>query len=140
VFVVLGVLFNTEEIAWRGFTLPRLQAHYGVLAAGLLLVIPEVALHLPLFWDKTNPFFQTVGVYWFSAFSVAMVFIYIFIFNKTNGSLLIVTLMHASQNAWANLLSDDHIARPFQFSVALIWMIAIALIILTKGRLGYEAE
>src|SRR6266508_4656765 len=140
VFVVLRVLLNTEEIAWRGFALPRLQARYGLLAAGLLLVIPEVALHLPLFFDKTNPFFQKVGVYWFSAFSVAMVFVYIFIFNKTNRSLLIVTLMHASQNAWANLLSDDHIARPFQFSVALIWMIAIALIILTKGRLGYEAE
>jgi membrane protease YdiL (CAAX protease family) len=140
VFIVLGALLNTEEIAWRGFALPRLQARYGVLAAGLLLVIPEVALHLPLFLDKTNPFFQTVGIYWFSAFSVAMVFVYIFVLNKTRGSLLIVTLMHASQNAWANLLSDDHMARPFQFSVALVWMIAIALIFFTKGQLGYEGE
>jgi CAAX protease family protein len=140
VFIVLGVLLNTEEIAWRGFALPRLQARYGVLAAGLLLVVPEVALHIPLFFDKTNPFFQTVGIYWFSAFSVAMVFVYIFVFNKTRGSLLIVTLMHASQNAWANLLSDDHIARPFQFSVALVWMIALALIFFTKGQLGYEGD
>ncbi len=140
VFIVLGALINTEEIAWRGFALPRLQARYGVLTAGLLLIIPEVVLHIPLFFDKTNPFFQTVGIYWFSAFSVALVFIFIFVFNKTKGSLLIVTLMHASQNAWANLLSDDHIARPFQFSVALVWMIAIALIFLTKGQLGYEAE
>jgi len=140
VFILLGVLLNTEEIAWRGFALPRLQARYGVLAAGLLLVIPEVALHIPLFLDKTNLFFQTVGIYWFSAFSVAMVFVYIFVFNKTRGSLLIVTLMHASQNAWANLLSDDHIARPFQFSVALVWMIALALIFFTKGQLGYEDE
>jgi len=138
VSIVLGVLLNTEEIAWRGFALPRLQACYGVLAAGLFLVIPEVALHIPLFFDKTNPFFQTVGIYWFSAFSVAMVFVYIFVFNKTRGGLLIVTLMHASQNAWANLLSDDHIARPFQFSVALVWMIALALIFFTKGQLGYE--
>ncbi|HEX9386927.1 MAG TPA: CPBP family glutamic-type intramembrane protease [Anaerolineales bacterium] len=140
VFIVLGVLLNTEEIAWRGFALPRLQARYGVLLAGLLLVIPEVGLHIPLFFDKTNPFFQTVGIYWFSAFSVAMVFVFIFVFNKTKGSLLIVTLMHASQNAWANLLSDDHMARPFQFSVALVWMIAFALIFFTKGQLGYEGE
>ena len=140
VFIILDVLLNTEEIAWRGFALPRLQARYGVLLAGLLLVIPEVALHMPLFFDKTNPFFQTVGIYWFSAFSVAMVFVYIFVFNKTKGSLLIVTLMHASHNSWANLLSDDHIARPFQFSVALVWMIALALIFFTKGQLGYEGE
>jgi membrane protease YdiL (CAAX protease family) len=139
VFIVLGILINTEEIAWRGFALPRLQARYGVLTAGLLLMIPEVALHIPLFFDNTNPFFQTVGIYWFSAFSIAMVFIFIFVFNKTKGSLLIVTLMHASQNAWANLLSDDRIARPFQFSVAIVWMLALALIFLTKGQLGYEA-
>ncbi|HEX5808479.1 MAG TPA: hypothetical protein VFY25_07415, partial [Anaerolineales bacterium] len=73
----------------------------------------------------------------FTAFSVAMVFVYTYVFNKTSGSLLIVTLMHASQNAWANLLSDNT-ARPFQFTVALAWMLAIALIFLTRGQLGYE--
>lgn len=139
VTVLLGVLINTEEIAWRGFALPRLQARYSVLVACVLLAIPEVVLHLPLFWVKENPFYQTVGLVWFSAFSVAAVFIYAFVFNKTQGSLLMVTLLHASQNAWANLLSDNTL-RPFQFTVALAWMIAIALIFLTKGQLGYEAE
>jgi membrane protease YdiL (CAAX protease family) len=137
--IVVGVVFNTEEIAWRGFALPRLQAKYSVLAACVLLAIPEVALHLPLFFVKENPFYQTVGLVWFSAFSIAMVFIYTYVFNKTNGSLLGVTLLHASQNAWANLLSDNT-ARPFYFTVALAWMIAIALIFLTKGQLGYEPE
>ena len=139
IFVLLGFLLNTEEIAWRGFALPRLQSRYNVLVACVLLAIPEVALHLPLFWVKDNPFYQTVGLFWFSAFSVALVFIYAYIFNKTKGSLLLVTVLHASQNAWANLLSDNT-ARPFYFTVALVWMIAIALIFLTKGQLGYEAE
>jgi membrane protease YdiL (CAAX protease family) len=137
--IVVGVLINTEEIAWRGFALPRLQARYNVLVAAVLLAIPEVALHLPLFWVKENPFYHTVGLFWFSAFSVAALFIYAFIFNKTKGSLLIVTLLHASQNAWANLLSDNSL-RPFQFTVALIWMIALGLIFLTKGQLGYISE
>jgi uncharacterized protein len=135
--IVFGILINTEEVAWRGFTLPRLQARYGALAASVLLVIPEALLHLPYFWNRDVAFYQTVGIFWFSAFSVAMVFIYTYVFNKTGGSLLIVTLMHASQNAWANLLSDNT-ARPFQFTVALAWMIAIALIFLTRGQLGYE--
>jgi membrane protease YdiL (CAAX protease family) len=136
--IVFGILINTEEIAWRGFALPRLQSRYGVLAACVLLVIPEALLHLPYFWNKDVDFYQTVGIFWFTAFSVAMVFIYAYVFNKT-GSLLIVTLMHASQNAWANLLSDNS-ARPFQFTVALAWMLAIALIFLTRGQLGYEKE
>jgi membrane protease YdiL (CAAX protease family) len=136
-FIIVGSLLNTEEIAWRGFVIPTLQARYGALAASLLLVIPESLLHLPYFWNRDVDFYQTVGVFWFTAFSVAAVFIYTFVFNKTKGSLLIVTIMHASQNAWSNLLSDNTL-RPFQFTVALIWMIAIALIFITKGRLGYE--
>lgn len=137
--IALGVLFNTEEIAWRGFALTRLQARYKVLVAGLLLAIPEVLLHLPNFWIKENPFYHNVGMLWFSAFSVAAVFIYTFIFNKTRGSLLIVTLLHASQNAWANLLSDNT-ARPFYYTVAIMWMIALALILATRGQLGHEQE
>jgi len=139
VTVLFGFLINTEEIAWRGFALPRLQARYGVLMAVVLLVIPESLLHLPYFWNQDVEFYQTVGMFWFTAFSVGLVFIYAYVFNKTNGSLLIVTIMHASQNAWANLLSDNTL-RPFQFTVALVWMAAIALIFLTKGQLGYRPE
>jgi membrane protease YdiL (CAAX protease family) len=139
ILMILGILINTEEIAWRAFALPRLQAKYGALVACILIVIPESWLHLPYFWNKDADFFRTVGIFWFTAFSVAMVFIYTFVFNKTRGSLLFVTLMHASQNAWSSLLSDNT-ARPFQFTVALGWMIAIALIFLTKGKLGYEPE
>jgi membrane protease YdiL (CAAX protease family) len=137
--IVVGALLNTEEIAWRGFVIPTLQARYGALVASLLLVIPESLLHLPYFWNRDVDFYQTVGVFWFTAFSVAAVFIYTYVFNKTKGSLLIVTIMHASQNAWSNLLSDNTL-RPFQFTVAIVWMIAIALIFITKGQLGYEPE
>ncbi len=135
--IVMGFLFNTEETVWRGFAVPRLQTRYGALIATLLIAIPEVSLHLPLFWTRGNPFYETVGVYWFSAFSLAAVVIYVYVFNMTKGSLIIVTLMHASQNAWSNLLSDNS-ARPFYFTVVVIWMIAIALIFITNGRLGSE--
>jgi membrane protease YdiL (CAAX protease family) len=136
IFVLLGFLINTEEVAWRGFALPRLQAHHGALLAALLITVPEVMLHVPLFWVQDS-FIQTVGLGWFSAFSVAAVFIYVYVFNRTKGSLLIVTLLHASQNAWSNLLSDNS-ARPFYFTVVLTWIIALALIGMTKGRLGYD--
>jgi membrane protease YdiL (CAAX protease family) len=139
VLVLLGFLFNTEEVVWRGFALPRLQSRYGALIAALLITIPEVLLHLPLFWTNENPFFQTVGVSWYFAFSAAAVVVYIYVFNMTKGSLLIVTLLHASQNTWANLLSDNS-ARPFQFTVILIWLLALTLIIATRGRLGHEPE
>lgn len=137
-FVVLGFLINTEEVAWRGFALPRLQVRYGALLAALLIAVPEVLLHVPLYWIESS-FIQTVGIGWFSAFSVAAVITYSYIFNRTRGSLLIVTLLHASQNAWSNLLSDNS-PRPFYFTVLLIWVIALLLISSTRGRLGQPAD
>lgn len=137
--VIVGALVNTEEIAWRGFALPRLQSRYGALTAALLIAIPESLFHLPHFWNLDSIFYQNVGLFWFTAFTIAIVFIYTYLFNKTHGSLLIVTILHASQNAWANLLSDNTL-RPFQFTVALMWMIALALIFATKGRLGHDVE
>ena len=139
VTVIVGALVNTEEIAWRGFALPLLQSRYGALAAALLIAVPESLFHLPHVWNLDSVFYQNVGLFWFTAFTVAIVFIYTFIFNKTHGSLLIVTILHASQNAWANLLSDNTL-RPFQFTVALMWMVALALILITKGQLGYDGE
>lgn len=139
ILLIAGTLINTEEIAWRGFALPRLQAQYSTLIASILLALPEAAFHLPYFWNKDSGFYQNVGVFWFTAFTLAGVFIYVFVFNKTKGSLLIVTFLHASQNAWANLLSDNTL-RPFQFTVALIWVIALALILITKGQMEYEPE
>ncbi|MBL8102165.1 MAG: CPBP family intramembrane metalloprotease [Anaerolineales bacterium] len=130
-------LFNMEEVAWRGFALPHLQVRYGALAATLLIAIPEVILHLPLFWIKDS-FIRSVGIDWFSAFSIAAVCIYVYVFNKTKGSLIIVTLLHASQNAWSNLLSDNS-AGPFHYTVILIWVIVIMLITMTRGRLGYRS-
>ena len=139
ILIVLGALINTEEMAWRGFALPRLQAQYGPLTACALVALPEVIFHLPYFWNKDAVFHQNVGLFWFTAFAIAAVFIYAFLFNKTKCSLLIVTLLHASQNAWSSLLSDNAL-RPFQFTVALTWMIVLALIFLTKGQLGYTSE
>jgi len=57
----------------------------------------------------------------------------------TKGSLIIVTLMHASQNTWSNLLSDNS-SSPFHFTVILTWAIALALIAVTRGRLGHRAS
>jgi uncharacterized protein len=139
VTVIVGAIVNTEEIAWRGFALPRLQSRYGALIASLLIAVPESLFHLPHFWNLESTFYQNVGLFWFTAFTAAIVIIYTYLFNKTNGSLLVVTILHASQNAWANLLSDNTL-RPFQFTVALMWMMAIALIFLTRGQLGYDAR
>src|SRR2546428_11812865 len=125
--VQLGVILMTDEIACRGVTRTQLQAWSGALGASLVLAVPEGFLHLPLFLQKDVAFFQNVGIPAFMLFSFALTVLYTWIFNNTRGSLLIVTLLHASQNAWAILLSDDQ-AAPFYWTVALLVAVAIAVV------------
>lgn len=43
-----GPLF--EEPGWRGFALPRLEARFGAVPAGLFLGAIGATWHLPFFW------------------------------------------------------------------------------------------
>lgn len=125
--IVLGVLFNTEEIAWRGVMLPHLQKKYTALAAALLIGIPETLYHLPYFFDKHIAFYQSIGILWFAVWTFAEVILITWLFNSTRGSLLIVTLFHASQNSWANLFATPQV-EPFFYTVGLLWLAALIVI------------
>jgi CAAX protease family protein len=127
VFLLFGVLTNTEEIAWRGVALPLLKARYNnALIAALIISIPEVLLHAPDYFVSEMNFRKSVGVVMFSIFTVALSVIFAWVFLNTKGSLLIVTLFHASGNAWSNLLTDNSVG-PFYYSIILIVVFAIAV-------------
>ena len=142
VTVLFGCLVNTEDLAWRGFALPGLQPAYGALGASLLIAIPEGLTHLPYFFIPGD-FRQQVGLFWFMAFSVAIVILMTWMFNRTGGSVLLAVLYHAGQNAWANLLDTTprpgpNDLRPFILAVVLMALAAAVVIATTRGRLGYR--
>lgn len=134
IFLLFAAIINTEELAWRGVALPYLRAKYNnALVAALLVSIPEVFLHVPDYFDPEMNFRRSAGFVAFTIFSMAMSVIFAWVFINTKGSLLIVTLFHASGNAWSNLLTDES-ARPFYFSVALFVLFAIAITLVTGPR------
>ena len=52
---------------------------------------------------------------------------------------MLVTILHASQNTWANLLSDNT-ARPFYFTVVLLAVLAVAVVVaFGPARLSRQA-
>lgn len=84
-----------EEIGWRGFALPRLQATRGALGASLVLGVVWGVWHLPLWLSPTDP---TSGTFvgWLFAGIVADAVLFTWLFNNTDGSLLLAVLFHAT--------------------------------------------
>jgi len=109
-FLVRGIL-NGEELAWRGFALPKLQAKYNALVSSMILSLPFVLFHLPLFFDPE------MGMGPFASFAiraVALTILFTWLYNNTRGSVLLAYLMHAAFNTWTNVFSIQTSTNHFQ--------------------------
>jgi membrane protease YdiL (CAAX protease family) len=131
-----------EEIGWRGFALPRLQRDQGPLGGSLILGLLWAFWHLPYFWmpEWGTPKGTVLDIVWFVLADIALTIVYTWVFNNTKGSLLIVILVHASNDAFfinqlfrAPIVTDSLVPFVVGFGTA-----AVLLIILTRGRLDYD--
>src|SRR5688572_1512379 len=110
-FFLFDAIANGEEIGWRGYVLPRLQAKYSALAASLILGVIWGVWHIPKFLSHWN----TASFAWIMVDVLAKAVLLTWIYNSTKGSLLLVTLFHASFNTAgvllpiANTVSDSNL-------------------------------
>lgn len=115
-----------EEIGWRGFALPLLQARMSALRASLLIGVVWGCWHLPLWLRgaETNPLGLFVP---FVVMVTAMSVLCTWMYNGTGGSLLVVVLLHAATNLPLTLLIaplGDEMTMPFLVLVALMVLTA----------------
>jgi membrane protease YdiL (CAAX protease family) len=111
-FFLFDALTNGEEIGWRGYALPRLQAKYGALTASLILGVIWSLWHLPKFvthWD-------TVFFAWFVVETTAKAILLTWLYSGTKGSLLLATIFHASINTAGVLLPINSTATVYNLS------------------------
>ena len=92
-----------EELAWRGFALPRLMSAMSPLAASLVLAVPWALLHVFLY--VPGQFNGTLSV-WpmivsIFAYSIVLTWVYI----GTGGSVLMTALLHAGLNGVAPVMA-----------------------------------
>jgi membrane protease YdiL (CAAX protease family) len=149
-YVVAGLFFLFaggpffEEIGWRGFALPRLQAVYGPLVGSLVLGVLWGLWHLPLFlipsWD--TPHGSVLDVALFIVLALALTVLLTWVFNNTKGSVLAVILAHGSLNVSAVAMYDLFPAPSVTEGIANVavgfGLAAVAVVVLTRGRLGYR--
>jgi membrane protease YdiL (CAAX protease family) len=118
-----------EEIGWRGYALPRLAARFGPARASLLLGVIWATWHLPLFLipgvDNYGQSF-TLFLIAVTALSVAMTWLYM----RTNGSLLLVMLMHSVVDQTFLVIPSGNptATNPFALSATLVGWSTVVLL------------
>jgi len=140
-----------EELGWTGFAIPRMRLRYGVLGTGLMVGVLWGAWHLLQgYWASGVTSGEVSLAIWLPtwllgtlvgqlpAYRVLMVWVY----EHTNGSLLVAMLMHASLAAFtfilfpplavkANLISDVACA-------AGLWVVVAAVAVATRRHLSRQ--
>lgn len=89
-----------EEVGWRGFALPRLQARFNPLIASFVIGLFWFPWHLPMRW--MNPDILPL-VFYGLGFIPSSIFL-TWIYNRTGGSILAVGLAHVASNLSGKLL------------------------------------
>lgn len=150
-FLIIGGPLG-EEPGWRGFALPRLQEKYGALLGSLVLGTLWALWHLPgYFGGWLGPFSIPVFLGGIIA-AIAASIIVTWVYNNTQGSILIAVLFHSASNAAISLVA--HLIPPELPQSGLVHFIlssngvgvtaygvcALLILIFTKGGLSYRPD
>jgi membrane protease YdiL (CAAX protease family) len=136
-----------EEPGWRGFALTRLQARYNPVVSTLVVGFLHGIWHLPIFLMVSGP--VAAGPFNLTRFlsntlvGMALAFIFTWIFNNARGSILIAVLAHASSNAatgWIGVMVPNFPEQLETYLFGSYYVLAILLVIVTRGRLGYKGK
>jgi uncharacterized protein len=97
-FTNLPNMWLTEETAWRGFALPRLQSKYSALTASLIIGALWGCWHLPLFFIPGS-FQSAIPFTGFLIAALATSVLTTWIYNHSKGSVLMAAIFHSATDA-----------------------------------------
>jgi membrane protease YdiL (CAAX protease family) len=126
-----------EEPGWRGYALPRLQSGRSALVASLILGALIAGWHLPLMVAGQVHYSDIVLI-------LAAVIVFNWVFNNAKGSVLIIMLMHAANNAvsgsfFSPMFSGADSIRQ-SWLLALVWAIVAVLVIVISGPMNLSRK
>ena len=133
-----------EELGWRGFALPRLQAHHKALPASLFLGVMWGLWHLPLLIADGVVPLTSLGLVNFLLFDLsitALAVLFTWVYNNTNGSLFLMVLFHTVATAAADafLIPLNYVSAPFlpKYGAPLLFLlllwVAVMLVVVMVG-------
>jgi membrane protease YdiL (CAAX protease family) len=133
-----------EEPGWRGYALPRLEAALGPVRGSLVLGLLWTGWHLPLF---LYPGWTSSPLWVYALVLTGQSLILTYGTNLAGFGIITPIAMHAAFNTaprfLPGLFADTQPSGrlPFELVMALCGLAtAVALIIATRGRLGYRED
>jgi membrane protease YdiL (CAAX protease family) len=128
IFLVVLLPALAEELAWRGFVLPRLMSAMSPLQAALVLAVPwtlvHVGLHLPGQMNEVLILWPLV----LSIVSYSVILAWVFV--RTGGSVLMTALIHAGLNAMSPVMVGIEPNTQWVIRNILAALIAVAVVAL----------
>jgi membrane protease YdiL (CAAX protease family) len=145
------IIALAEEPGFRGFALPRFLASRSALSAALIVGLLHTLWHLPFLIREVsegNP----VGILTNLLIIVSASVFFTWLFNNTNGSVLIAMLLHASEDLFSGegtrvtfgplflRFSATDLVRQDIFQAVVFVAAGVLIIVLTKFALGHKPE
>jgi membrane protease YdiL (CAAX protease family) len=127
-FVVAFALPNAlgEELGWRGFGLPKLQARYNALVSSIILGLFWGFWHIPAWIAQGQMGLSLVSILVNVLCTVPAAVIFTWVYNNTNCSLLLVWLLHTSMTIMGYFVPP----LPTPTGKILSWAVAILVVIM----------
>lgn len=111
-----------EETGWRGFALPHLQSHRKASSATLILALLWAGWHLPAFFFRDT--YTDLGILGFPIFAISVLcttVVFTWLYNSTEGSLLLVVLFHAFFNWLSVSEAGGQFVAPIMSIPVILW-------------------
>jgi len=129
-FLYQFFFFNAvgEEIGWRGFALPRLQARTSPLIASLILAVFWIPWHFFLWQSQGQA--VTTWDFWTDNGSLIVLssIITAWFYNRSKGSILVAGILHAAENTTARLA----LIQDWTMYLVLKVVVALAIVLLDR--------
>ncbi|MEZ4869451.1 MAG: CPBP family intramembrane glutamic endopeptidase [Caldilineaceae bacterium] len=126
------VLVVGEEIGWRSFALPRLLQRYSPVTASLLLGFLWAGWHLPMFVIPGTPMMD-IPFPAYLCWVVGLTFLFTWLYQQTQGSLLLATLFHGAVNS-LGVINTALSPAEWRWLLATVYCVAALLVVIaTRG-------
>jgi membrane protease YdiL (CAAX protease family) len=115
-----------EETGWRGYALPHLQKTHSAATSTLILGMLWAGWHLPMFFYRDT--YIQMGIMAFPMLALSLLFaamIFTWLYNSTNGSLLIVIVFHAVFNWLTSNEAGGQFAGMILSVAVILWALYI---------------